>query len=207
MTSLKFKEEHGINPFGLAVDSDDIIYRQNGSVITPKLKFVTRSRKFDAEFWNLSVSGDKLMVCNGKDNGIMVFNKELELVREIDVHKQASGGFKNIRSAWSDHRGNLYVCGGDSPIHVFTVDGKFLRSFAGRKSASTRGICVAGGYVYITDYATNDVLVYTTEGRYVASFKQHGSCDFNRPWGICADKDSFIYICTPIHNWTCAVLD
>lgn len=199
--SLKFKEEHGVNPFGLAIDSTDFIYvpsRLNGSFIiklAPTLKLIRRSIKFDAEFWNMCIIRDELMVCNGKDNGIMVFNKELELVREIDIHSKAAGSLKNIRSVSSGHHGNLYICGGESPIHVFSAAGDFLKPFGGRKLAATRGICVAGSFVYVTDYATSDVLAYTIDGRYVASFKQHNNCSFSRPWGMCMDKDGFIYIC------------
>jgi DNA-binding beta-propeller fold protein YncE len=199
--SVKFKEEVGVNPFGLAIDSDDFIYvpcRLNGSILvklSPALKLIHRSIKFDAEFWNMSIVEDKLMVCNGKDNGVMVFNKDLELVREIDIAAKVGGGLKNIRSFSSDNRGNLYFCGGESSIHVFDINGEFLHAFGGKKLTSTRGICVAGAYVYVTDYATNDVLTYSTEGQYIASFKQNNNCSFNRPWGMCSDKDGFIYVC------------
>ena len=65
----------------------------------------------------------------------------------------------------------------------------------GEKLASPVGLSVTGDYVYVTDHFNNDVLAYTTEGEYVTSFKQHSNYNFYRPWGVCADKDGFIYIC------------
>lgn len=35
------------------------------------------------------------------------------------------------------------------------------------------------------------------EGEYVAS---HGNCNFKEPYGICADKDGFIYTCDHLNK-------
>ena len=120
----------------------------------------------------------------------MVFTKELELVKKIDIILP-----EELSDVSSDRHGNLYVCGPGSPVHVFTKSGQFLRSFAGVKLANPLGICVTGDYVYVTDRDRNDVLAYTTEGEYVTSFKQHSNCNFSSPYGVYADKDGFVYIC------------
>ena len=44
---------------------------------------------------------------------------------------------------------------------------------------------------------THNVCVFTTEGKLVTIFGQHGnkSGEFNTPYGICVDADGFVYVC------------
>lgn len=107
----------------------------------------------------MSVVGDELMVCNVNDNGIMVFNKELE--RNM-IASKVPGRLENICTISSDSHGNLYICGERSPIHVFYNSGEFLLSFSDEKLAGSYGICVAGEYAYATDYHAHDIVAYTT---------------------------------------------
>ena len=197
---VDLRTEYGVLPFGLAVDRDDIIYipcrasKGPGSYLiklTPKLSFVKISEKIEANFWDVSIVGDEVMVCDEKEKSIMVFNKDLTRLRSFNI---SQGELKKLCMT-TDGYGNLYVCGSDSPILVFTTNGQYLRSFTGKSLGVPNGICVAGDYIYVSDYATQDVLAYTTRGKYVSSFKQHSTCQFARPFGVWADKDGFIHIC------------
>lgn len=197
---VDLRHEYGVLPFGLAVDRDDIIYipcrasKGPGSYLiklTPKLSFVKISEKIEANFWDVSIVGKEVMVCDEKEKSIMVFNKELSQLRSFNI---TQGELKKLCMT-SDGYGNLYVCGSDSPILVFTGDGQYLRSFTGKNLGVPNGICVAGDYIYVSDYATQDVLAYTVRGKFVSSFREHSTCQFARPFGVWADKDGFIYIC------------
>jgi DNA-binding beta-propeller fold protein YncE len=192
MTSLNMKEAHAILPYGLAVDNAGKIYisghRQGGFIVklTADLKLIKLSRKIDANFQNMLSVGNELMVCNDNDKNIMVFSRDLEHVRNLKI---APWWLKHLNAVTVDSDGNIYVCGAESPILVYSSGGQFLRSFAGKNLGVPYGICVSGSYVYVSDYASNDILAYTTEGEYIT---RH---NFTRPFGVCADKDGFIYVC------------
>ena len=197
---------YGRNPWGLAVDSEDYIYICCKSTIacellklSPKLKLVKRTNDIGGAFFKgVSIVGDELMVLNSKNDSITTFNTELEFVRKVGVYKEGKQVLGGIPFTQDNH-GNLYVVYKDSSIHVFTNRGKFLRSFAVKNLADPHEMCIFGEYIYITDYKTNVVLVYTTEGEHVTTFNQF-QCGFKSPWGICADKDGFIYVCNHGNN-------
>ena len=56
---------------------------------------------------------------------------------------------------------------------------------------------MAGQYVYVTDYSSHHMSVFTTEGKYVTSFGKQGSGEgeFSHPVGICVDRDGYVYVC------------
>ena len=90
---------------------------------------------------------------------------------------------------------------------VFSIDGDFLRSFGCdengvKKLNRPRGVCVAGQYVYVTDDDLHNVSVFTTEGAYVTSFGHRGSEEgcFYYPYGVCVDKDGFVYVADFYNN-------
>ena len=59
-----------------------------------------------------------------------------------------------------------------------------------------RGLCVSGHYVYVCNYGSYNISVFTTDGVYVSSFGQCGSNegDFNYPHSVCVDQDGFLYV-------------
>ena len=204
LASVNFSDKYHVEPWGVAADDGGTIYipGRTRSVpkkscivkLTSKLEEMERSDEYDTDFREAAVVGDKLMVCDEKENQIIMFTKDLALIRRC----KAPEGSRFIRDMSSDNNGNLYACGWDRSIHVFNSDtGDFLRSFAGYHLASPRGICAMGGYVYLTDTFNNDILVYdTTKEKYITSFKKHCSeYTFARPWGVRADQNGFIFIC------------
>lgn len=206
ISSVNMKEKYNVLPFGVAVDSKGAIYvpcRDSLNTcsflvkLSPKLKMVKKSAEvFGANVWNAAVHGNEVLVCNEKETNILVFTtKDLELVRKIDL-----GGDHSLRSLYdvtTDDLGNLYLCA-ISPVHVFTGAGQLLRSFGKNMS---HGACLVpgGGYVYVSDHGSHDVLAYSTTStgsdESVASLKKQAEFSFEQPWGICADKDGFVYVC------------
>ena len=149
----------------------------------------------------LFIINNELLISEAYSNGtIMVYDRKLKYVRRIQ-HK--SMGLVVDISA--DAHGNLYTTDvNNSCIQVFSADGDFLRTFGHDidKLKSPWGVCVSGQYVYVTDSGNNHVSVFTTDGVYITSFGQYGykEGDFNNPYYLYIDKDSFIYVCDYSNN-------
>ena len=92
----------------------------------------------------------------------------------------------------SDEHSNVYVCDFNRlPVQVFSND----RDRDGvKKLNGPHDVCVSG---HVTNYHGHSVSVFTTNGDYVTTFGQHGSChgDLMHPCGVCVDKDGFVYVC------------
>ena len=150
---------------------------------------------------SLFIIKNELLISEGYSRGtIMVYDRKLKYVRRIQ-HK--SMGIVVDISA--DVHGNLYTIDyRNSCIQVFSADGVFLRTLGHDidKLKSPWGVCVSGQYVYVTDCNNDRVSVFTTDGVYITSFGQRGSKegDFNNPYCLCIDKDSFIYVCDYSNN-------
>ena len=97
-------------------------------------------------------------------------------------------------------------CTGHSRIQVHSKS-EFLHSFGSdengvNKLSDPRGVCVAGQYVYVTDYSNNNISIFTIEGEHVTSFGQRGAKEgyLDHPWGICIDNEGFLYVCDCYNN-------
>ncbi len=189
------------NPYGVAVDDAYNIYvadYENKKLV----KLNNQLQKIyiieqDSSLRGVSVVGDEVMVCDSKHNRILVYTKELKCVRQIAEPKH----FKDIRGVSPDKHGDLYVCDyGNCSIHVLSNGGEYQRSFVcdGNVSSGPWDIYVASRYVYVTNRDNHTISVYTTEGKHVTTFgKEEGGFT---PWGVCVDKDGFVYICDYIND-------
>ena len=209
LKELKGSEFGFGDPYGVAIDSTDgsmyITGNSNIVKLSPEFKQEQVVNTRGSHYRGVRVVGDEVMVCN-RDDGIMVYTKELKYVRKIGSHGDGPGQFGRIWGVSLDEHGNLYVSDMDkSCVHVFS-NGEFLHSFGcgedGEKVLSSpRGVCVAGQYVYVANYRKHCVSVFTTKGEHVTTFGQggNGNGHFNRPYGVCVDKDGFVYVCD-FHN-------
>ncbi len=199
------------DPYGVAIDDADNIYvaDHNSKRVVKLNKDMNILNEIDTEqdssLFGVSLVGDEVMVCDMKNKCILVvYTKELKYVRQINdpVH------FKSIRGVSPDEHGNLYVCDyGNSSIHVLSNGGEYLRSFGCDRSGvnmlcGPHGIYVASQYVYVTNWLNHNISVYTTEGEHVTTFGKKGrnEGDFDRPPGVCVDKDGFVYVCDRWNN-------
>ena len=87
-------------------------------------------------------------------------------------------------------------------MQVFSQSGSFLRSFGTRGSGPGElslpgGIHVHNEHVYITEWVSPHVSVFTTSGEFASSFTVGQSgCG----WGITTDRDGYLYVCHPLSD-------
>ena len=197
------------NPNGVAVDNTDgCMYVSDWGKkivkLSPDFELVGElTGQEGAQYRCMAVVGDEVMVTEGSKNVVMVYTKDLKYVRQFGSHGDGPGQVNDIVGVSSGETGNLYV--GDfirGCVHVFSNNGgEFLHSFGqggdGVKLRSPFGVCVVGQYVYVASCGGHCVSVFTTEGEYVTLFGKRGSGegDFTYPWGVCVDKDGYVYVC------------
>jgi DNA-binding beta-propeller fold protein YncE len=174
---------------GVTVDDTNNVYALSVDVLmvlSPELKLLQQCevhKNVHTWFLGVAIVGDEVMACDRMSNCIMVYTKELEFLRHI-----GKGTIKNIRDVSSDEKGNIYVSDYDAQcILLFNNAGVFLRSF---NAMHPIGVSVAGEYIYVASYGdrTVSVLRRTTELQVTSYGKE-------RFWGVCTDKNGFVYVC------------
>ena len=203
LRKIKSSDYNIKDPIGVAIDETDSIYiadYEDCKIVKFSKEMILLKKvsvKPDSHLFGVAVVGDEVMMCDNKHNCIMVYTKELEYVRQIGSRGKGPGKFDNIRDISSDEHGNLYVSdAGNHRIQVLSNNGKYLHSI-GCDGNWPLGVCVSGQYVYIVNNDNHNISVYTTMGEYMTILGQKGSNEgeYNSPWGVCADKDGYIYIC------------
>ena len=201
------------NPCGVAVDNTDgCVYVSDWGKkivkLSPDFELVGElTGQEGAQYRCMAVVGDEVMVTEGSKNVVMVYTKDLKYVRQFGSHGDGPRQFNDIRGVSSGETGNLYVsnCTREC-VHVFSNGGEFLHSFGQGgdcvKLRSPVGVYVVGQCVYVASSGGHCVSVFTTEGEYVTSFGKGGSGegDFIYPWGVCVDKDGYVYVCDTNNN-------
>ena len=206
----KLRSKNVKNPFGVAVDSTDgcIYVTDNSNILkfSSDLQLISTIR-IESVVSGVAVVGQEVMVCD-RYNCLLVYDKELKYVRKIGTCGVGPGYFGRILAVSSDEQRNVYVSDiGKSLIHVFNNDGKFLHSFGQdgnnvKRLKLSHGVHTHGHYVYVTNYTSDKVSVFTTAGKYVTSFGNEGTGEgeLKHPWGVCVDKDGFVYVCDNSNN-------
>ena len=191
----------------VAVDNEDNIYfdewcGKNVYKFDKNMKKVMQKQTEHGCCSGVAVVGSEVMVSGQHNPKLEVYTTELNLVRKI------RGGISYFYRVSSDGHGKLYVgTTGHSRIQVLSKGGEFLHSIESdengvNKLSDPRGVCVAGQYVYVTDYSNNNISIFTTEGEYVTLFGQRGTKEgyLKNPWGICIDNECFLYVCDCYNN-------
>ena len=200
------KSQHGFKTlFGVAVDDDDNVYitdSGNGNVFKfdkkcVKIKTVKPAVKgFDAR--GIAVFGDHVIVADERNHQLLVFTRDLCLVKAIDCLSGRQVGVA------CDQDGNMYVSNfDDNCIQVFNTQGVFLYSFSEKGSSSHRldkphSICVAGDLIYVSERGSaHCVSVFTKKGEFIISFGKKGNKkgEFDFPSGLAMDNNGVLYVC------------
>ncbi|KAI6653583.1 NHL repeat containing protein [Oopsacas minuta] len=90
---------------------------------------------------------------------------------------------------------------GKSLIHVFSIQGEYLREFAKGKMSAPHGIVSHNGFVYVTDFEVNTIFKFKHEEYEFVKKTNSRTPDerLNRPHGIAADR-SELYIAEPFKH-------
>ncbi len=197
------RDLHGLTDvWDLATDSDDNIYcvsvstnhimkcNKNGGDIKVKkvdqsnIRGYPRLTIVENEVWLCGMDSDHLIVCDRNLN-----------------YKKCIKTEESFFAICSDVDGIIYATSRDRMINVISKDGVVLRSFGSNGNgvkilSKPLGICVSGQFVYVTNFGSSNVSVFTTAGDFVTSFRGHGSGDaeLKQPLGVCTDLDNFVYI-------------
>ena len=146
----------------------------------------------------VKVVGSEVMVSECYSIGIiMVYDTDLVYLRRFE-----HGDMGEIGNIAADQRGYLYATDyTNSCIQVFSGDGHFLNSFdcdrnGMKKLDRPRGVWVSGQYLYVCNYGSHNVSVFTTDGVHVTSFGRHGSKkgEFMKPYHLCVDQACLLYV-------------
>jgi len=174
---------------GVAVDGADNVYFVDGenSVIGKMnkkcniLKFHSREQ---AGFEDITVAGNEVMVL--KSDSITVFNNNLYLLKCIKVK-----GNIELLHLTSDAEGTVFITRSDYTIQVKAKNSDKIVSLDCENNSELVGfepgqIQVSGQYLYVEDPNYASIIVFSTDGDYVATL-----CDV---WGpMCTDQDGFLY--------------
>ena len=172
----------------IAIDKFDAIYCAKGNqLLRYNQQGVLDVKKMDISCRALTVVGDELMTCNG--SAIKIYDRDLNYVRSIEYR-----AFHSFIDVSSDSQGNLYAAALDTlsgnVIAVFSNTGNYLRSFGMGSFKQLQRLCVSGQYVYVIEYESKCVHVFTTAGDCVTSIAHN----LQSPTCLGVDKDEFVWV-------------
>ena len=196
---------------GVAVDDATgnifVTCTQNIIKLTPDLEFIKKIST-DSGCMGITVVKNTVFVCG---DVCLVYNMNLVFMKQFPGNSD-KGEASHFHSVCADQDDNLYFTNcGNLTVSSYSYDGIFLHTFEQVTPAKTlvtppstpsvrfipTGLCISGGYVYVANQKTHSITIFTTGGKYVGSFGSEGRSDgrFDRPQGICTDKDGFLYVC------------
>ncbi len=194
------------NVFGITVDQDDNIFVVENSNC--------RIHKFSEEGVLLATAGSKgnrnlefrcvYDICYNRGNNnlyvvdygngrIQVLTTDLKFVQCFGACKSENGQLQKPKYAAFDSANNLYVTD-NHRVQVFTANGQFLRAFSqkenGQKLNHSWAIAIdSSDTVYVSEYWSNCVSVFTSQGEYITTISGQGSeqRQFKNINGLCID--------------------
>ena len=202
--------ENILNPTGVTVDSDNIIYvvdttsnsllkfEKNGTLLKRLGCLLTSPWRFSTAR-DIGLANDKyLLVCDFEGHRILVFDTDLNFIYTFGSYGNKFGELNNPAAiAYSKKSGQVFVADvGNQRVHLFTLDGQPIQYF---KVLSSKGkpinsfhLCldVSEDFLFIGDTSTSNILVFTINGKHVTSF-----CFKGKPIRIAVDSNGYIYVC------------
>ena len=149
-------------------------------------------------YYGVAAVGNEVMVTEVNNAcTVMIYDRQFNYVRRI----QQAGSNRCCKISVNTHDNNLYVTAMDNQIHVFSIDGNFLRSFGCDSNGVKRlnfvyGIFTSDEYAYVSNSNGHNVSVFTTSGDYVTSFGQRGNKkgEFTKPMSLTVDFNNFLIV-------------
>ena len=192
-------------PCGVATDPDGHIYVSSSSPPTvtkfsgdgQTLLVQANIKSKGVELRMMRVIDGQLFVCSRSDYAVIVLDCiNLQEMRRFGRKGSGVGEF-NFPIDVVAEKGELYVSDyNNHRIQVFSMEGRFIRSFtvkdpATQQSYPPRGLCVGPDrLLYAACCSPDRIFAFTLAGECVASVDVKGE-----PAGIAADTDGFLYVC------------
>lgn len=203
------------NPKGIAIDNNKNLYIAHPHTLdklNPKGELLKSINFEDGEENSAEVvhclpegmrfHGDRLYVCNGYNNTVLVFDSDLNLRKSLKTGREN----KVLQQPYDidvDHEGNVYVA--DVCAHkvfVYNPEGRFIHAIGshGKKEGQLEkpvSLVVSGQYVYVAEELNHRVSVFKTSGEFVCSFEgdEEQARQMRYPSGIAMDRDGYLYLC------------
>ena len=201
----------GIDPTGIAVNNDgEMFVTDIGSHRLLKvscdgklLQAAGGMGKDPGQFHNprgITLNSNKLFVCDCNNDRVQVFDTDLNFLDTFGTTGSGKGEFNWPYDITADRDRYLHVADfNNHRVQVFSHSGLFQRSFGKFGSGpgelnSPAGIHIHNEHVYITEWESLRVSVFTKSGKF-ASFFPFGHS--GRGCGITTDRDGYLYVCHP----------
>ena len=128
---------------------------------------------------------------------------EKKPVKSFGTFGRKPGEIDNPNSICVDNENDkIYITDmGKSLIHVFSIQGEYLREFGKGKMSAPYGIVSHSGYIYVTDFEVNTIFKFKQEEFEVVKKTNSRTPDdrLNHPYGIAADR-SELYVVEPFRH-------
>lgn len=206
------------NPKGIAVDEDRNLYiahLHSLDKLSPKGELLKSINFEDSKENSTDVAhcipegihfhGDRLYVCNGYSNTVLIFDTGLKLQRCLKIGRE-NKYLQEPQDIGTDHEGSIYIPDSCShKVFVYDIDGQYKHAIGshGKREgqlAKPVSLVVAGDYVYVAEELNQRVSVFRTSGEFMCSFQgsedEQAMCSQLRyPSGVAVDRDGFLYLC------------
>ena len=174
-----------------------------------------RMRRVELE-WDRNLEGILSRTGSIRVRGVADYKEKGNPIKVAGKHREETsltpGEFRWPNSiAVDSDTNNIYICDGrNNRVQVFDESLEFLLTFSDWMEKPT-GICIYLNKVYVTQYETNSLTLYSTEGRYIESVGREGNneIEFQFPRGVAVSNvNDIIYICdVNNHRIQCLNLD
>ena len=210
-------EHQIIQPADIAVDDHDYInvsskHKLQKFTSSGELKECAGSYQAssdDGEFNDprgITIYDNRVYVCDRNNHRIQVFDLDLKYVDSIGSYGNRKGEIDAPYDVKFDKAGNVYIVElGNRRVQVMETDGQF-RTF-GQKRVGNIGLPTGlhvdkdKNIVYISDFADDRIVVYTTSGVFVTTLGSHGQRvgQLHSPYCMTSHKGK-LYVCDSGNN-------
>ncbi|XP_077977547.1 tripartite motif-containing protein 2-like [Glandiceps talaboti] len=129
-----------------------------------------------------------LFVCDYGNRRLQSFTINGNHKQVLQVSDSKSGNTYTPHKVTQSVDGNIFFTNASRLVIVCDENGKFVRCFGENELLGGRGIAVSptNGRVYVADYSSHCVRIYSQDGHYFNSFgsKGNGKGQLNSPWGL-----------------------
>jgi DNA-binding beta-propeller fold protein YncE len=160
--------------------------------------------KIRPEFLAIDDTDNLYVATSGEKVKILIFDKDLNLIRHFGVKGEDKGELKTVTGLWVDNDGKIYVTdsGAAFCVQVFSPEGEFLLGFGGHDikkedfSLPTGVVTGADGRIFVADELRQVVKAFDSEGNFLFWFGGFGvsSGAMRYPRYIAGDGNNQVFV-------------